>query len=145
MDLRRLAAAALAAVALVSAAVSAPRTWDHMSEQRDRYGAMSDAEAEDWAATYHELDAAPFEGFARAVGRGDRYYVHTPRGDEIGFFDEAGVARTWAAFRLLPAIQVDDPAHADKIVAYRADPRDLGLEYSSISLVRGGTVAVVRR
>lgn len=57
----------------------------------------------------------------------ERYYVQT----------DSGMVRFWSFTALLPRVAVGDPRDADWVLSYRADPRELGLRFSSGRTIRG--------
>lgn len=120
--MRGRAAFGLAALAAASALVGLPHVWGDLEGLHDRYGSQTRSEAEHEAGTHHHFDAAGWDFFRAQVGKRERYYLETPKGEGRGFVDEGTVARTYASFWLLPGIQVTAPGEADVILSYKAPP-----------------------
>jgi hypothetical protein len=55
------------------------------------------------------------------------------------------IVRSYAAYWLLPAVQVRRLADADAVVSYRSDPRTLGVPLASVVRRGEGAVAQIRR
>ncbi len=140
---RRAAAPAVAALALLSAAITFPDAWSWASSERSSFEGLASPEI---VFKYQQLLPEEAVIFARAHLRAkERYYV-LPR-DAGALF--AGVSyptavRTFARYALLPAVQVQDPQAADAIVGVGADPAKLGLTYSKVDWDPTGTVVVAR-
>lgn len=116
----------------------------HLLDRHDTYATLSDAQAERAGGDDARLSAAVFAAFRAALAPGDRYYVHTPAGGEEGFIDRGRVVRSWAAYYLLPAVQVARPAEADVVLAYDANPRALPVRLREVRWIAGETAWVAR-
>lgn len=141
----RRAAHALAAALAASALLGGATTWRELGAIHDRWRDVPHADAARAPALRAGVDPRPFEAAAGRLARGDRYFVHTPPGDARVFVDEGTVVRTYAAYALLPAVQVADPADADVVVSYGAAPEDLRLPFSSVERLPGDVEASLAR
>jgi hypothetical protein len=125
--------AAATAAALVSALWGLRVVVPALDDWRAAYGPLSEDLRDDPVGHFLGFDDAVWEALSRAVGQGDRYAV-VASGDgrfEIG---------NYAAYRLLPAVRVSDPEHADVVVYYGVEPPpDTGCT------TLGADVCVVRR
>ncbi len=116
---RPVAIAIVVAALLVSIGVTARPLWDQLGDIRSRYGSMTASERERAAGTQNAFDAASWDELRARLRRGDRYAVigqpETSRDAEI----ENLVARTYASYWLLPAVQVRAPEEANVLVYFK--------------------------
>ena len=77
------------------------------------------------------LPAGLFQWYREQLRRGDRYYLHGAPGGFGQFADLRTTVRAVGRLYFLPAVEVDDPAEANVIVTWGADPSELGLEFQS--------------
>jgi hypothetical protein len=122
----RAALAVLAAVALGSIGVGFARVWPELGRHHDRYAAWSADEVAHAGALHEHLATRPFDAWRAAIRPGSRYYVDVPAGPT------ALVYRTFATYFLLPSTPAATPAEADVVLAYRTDPRRLGVLFARI-------------
>ena len=101
--------------ALVSAVGGAFAGLPELDEWRRDYGAMPESLRDDPIAVFLGFDDDVWETLRQSARKGDRYAV-VARGERR--FE----VRNYAAFSLLPAIQVLDPADADVVIYYQTDP-----------------------
>ena len=122
-DRLRIAIAVVAATSLVlSAVIGLQATIDGLRDWYDRYSSETTPVRERAAGERHRFDAAAWDELRGYLGLGDRYIVVTPKGAAEGWVDRGVVTRTYAAYRLLPAIQVIDAAEANAVVYIDAEP-----------------------
>ena len=130
--LSRALAAAVTAAALVSVLWGASLVVPALDDWRGPYGPLTEDLRDDPVGLFLGFDDAVWESLRRSVGRGDRYTVVT-----------AGEARfevlNYAAYTLLPAVQVSDPGDADVVIYYEVASPDP--ECATV----GPDVCVVRR
>jgi hypothetical protein len=139
---RRAAAIAVAALAVVSAAITFPSSWSWTNEQHDAFSGLSSPQN---VFKYQELLPAEAVAFARARLRPrERYFVLPRNGALFAGVNYPTAVRTFARYALLPAVQVQSPAQADVVVGVGADPRTLGLGYAKVERDPRGTVVVAR-
>ena len=125
---RRLAVWVGVAVLVVSSAVTAWPLWDQLHDFRRVYGPMSSAERERAAGTQNAFDAASWDELRSRLRRGDRYAViGQPETTEDAAIENL-VARTYASFWLLPAVQVRSPAAANALIYFKPATRPPGAE-----------------
>jgi hypothetical protein len=110
------AAAVAGALWVASAGVGGAFLAGDLSDYRGEFGDMSRREAEHEAGRHHGFEPAVWDFLRRHVRAGERYAVVTPGGRPRGFTNEGAVTRTYAAFWLLPAVQVERPRDADVVV-----------------------------
>jgi len=73
---------------------------------------------------------------------GDRFYVQAPKSGKLG--NQRASLMLAAGFALLPHLMVSRPDQADVVLSFKANPRTLGLFYTSVDkLVDGISVARV--
>ena len=117
--------------ALVSVLGSAWAGIPKLDDWRGPYGPLTDELRDDPVALFLGFDVASWDALERALGKGDRYLVVA-----------AGPARfevtNYAAYRLLPAIQVAREADADVVVYY-------GETAEAARCTRIGAEACIRR
>jgi hypothetical protein len=129
----RAALAVLAALALASTAVGVAKVWPELGDQQARYRTWSDAEIAHAPAVHERLPIPVFDAWRAAVGPGDRYFVDLrPGRNRVDELRNGLVYRTFATYWLLPATPVDTPRQADVVLAYRTDPRSLGLRFRRV-------------
>jgi hypothetical protein len=109
-----------AALALVSAALGAWQLWPNLAATHARWAGVSRTEALRAAGDDAQMPADVWDFFRAHIRAGDRYVLRTPKGAPRGFVDEATVARTYASWWLLPAVQVDEEAQATIVLDYRS-------------------------
>jgi hypothetical protein len=101
--------------ALVSAfwglEVGAPR----LDDAREHWSARDPSRRDDADARQHVFTEAVWARLARAVEENDRYAV-------VADAVEQHEIRNYAGYRLLPAIQVQDPEDANVVVYYKGTP-----------------------
>ena len=102
--------------------VATPFTVSALDRTHDRYASLPEPVREQAAGTRHDFDGVAWDALRAGLRSGETYAVVTARGSATGFVDEGTVVRTSAAYRLLPAIQVDRAARADAIVYVDVDP-----------------------
>jgi hypothetical protein len=141
----RAATFAVAALAVVSAAITFPHSWSWASDQRDSFTGLSSPEL---VFKYQQLLPEEAVLFVFAHGRlhsKERYYVLVRSGTApFAGVNYPTAVRTFARYALLPAVQVQDPHAADVIVGVGADPKQLGLHYSKVDWDPNRTVVVAR-
>jgi hypothetical protein len=129
----RAALAVLAALALASAAAGVAKVWPELGDQQARYRTWSDAELAHAPAVHERLPIPVFDAWRAAVGPGVRYFVDLRRGrNRVDELRNGLVYRTFATYWLLPATPVATPEQADVVLAYRTDPRALGLRFRRV-------------
>lgn len=116
---RVLAAAALA-LALASAALGATRIWPQLSHDRARDARLTPAQAERaiWTENGSPLPPALYDFWRSQLRRGDRYYLaaHATSPQSL---EQPNIVRAYAAYWLLPAIQVRSAARANVVLTFR--------------------------
>jgi hypothetical protein len=139
-----LVATAYAAVALASTAFGASKVVSHLTHERHRYAGFSEAQAERAIWEESPLRPAVFAFYRAHLRPGERYWVQArPAGPQS--LVRPLLVRSYAAYWLLPAVQVRRLADADAVVSYRADPRSLGVPLASVVRSGVGAVARIRR
>ena len=129
----RAALAVLVAVALASAGAGVAKVWPELGSQQARYATWSDAQLAHAPAVHERLPIPVFDAWRAAVGPGVRYFIDLRRGrTKVDELRNGLVYRTFATYWLLPATPVDTPAQADVVLAYRADPRQLGIRFRKL-------------
>jgi hypothetical protein len=131
-SLRRHRPCALAALAatlvLASAVAAAPFVAWRIVEDVRSTAALSRGEAEQVGGASAHVDPAAVAALGRRMAAHDTYAVVAS--------EAVGDARTafweWAAYALLPRLQVSNPARATWILSWGRDPRDLGVALSSM-------------
>lgn len=140
--LARAGALAVGALALASAAITFPHAWSWASDQRSSFDGLSSPEL---VFKYQQLLPGPAVAFVEARLRPkDTYYVIAREGIVFAGVDYPTAVRTFARYALLPAVQVQDPRHADYVIAVGADPGKLGLTYSKVDWDQQDGVAVAK-
>ena len=97
---------ALTAAAAVSAVVVLGETLRQLEGLHDRYEALDDAAAERVVAREWVSDPSVWDFYRERIGAGDRYAIVMPAGSRRGAATQSIVTRAFAAFWLLPAVQV---------------------------------------
>jgi hypothetical protein len=140
---RRAAAPVVAALALVSAAVTFPHAWSWASDERSSFEGLASPEI---VFKYQQLLPEEAVVFARArLQPKERYYLLTrDAGTLFAGVSYPTAVRTFARYALLPAVQVQDPHAADAVVGVGADPAKLGLTYSKVEWDPTGSVVVAQ-
>lgn len=137
---------AVAALAVVSVAITLPHSWSWVSGQRSSFEGLASDEI---VFRYQQLLPEEAVVFARQRLRPkERYYVLPGTGaSPVPGVDFGTGVRTFARYALLPAVQVQSPADADAVVGVHADPGKLKLAYSKVDWDKSGAVvvAVVKR
>lgn len=131
--LARLAVAATVVLALVSALVGARVLLPRLDDTHAYWAALDPSLRDDPVADLYGWGEDRWERLRQSVGRGDRYAV-------VAEGDGQHETRNYAAYTLLPAIQVRDPADADVVVYYEVEPPS-GSDCETI----GAGVCIVRR
>jgi hypothetical protein len=142
---RRFLVPAFVVASLASALGGTLEIWPELGSERDRWADAADREISRAAAREAGVSPAVFEFFAVRLRAGDRFYVNTPRGEQLPLTDEGGIVRMYAGYALLPAVQTLDPAGADVVLSYRADPQALEVEVERIERYAGRVEASVAR
>jgi hypothetical protein len=145
---RALACAAAVVLFLTLALVSTLRsfgdTWSFLTDQREGYADLT-ADNRNVVPEFQGLIPVSAQSFLfDHLRRDDRYYVQVQPGTFFTGVDLPTAVRTFARFSLLPAVAVTDPADADVVISFGADPRQLGLRYSSIARADDGRTVVAR-
>jgi hypothetical protein len=128
-----------AVLALASAAALASAVWSThavlpvLEDWSDYYGPRDQAAREQEIELSLGFDVEVWERLRRSVRAGDRYAVVADGLDQHE-------VRNYAAYSLLPAIQVADVADANVVVYYATDPPP-----ESPCTRIGGNVCVLRR
>ena len=104
--------AALAASALLSAY----HVLGHVQDAVTRDSRLTAAQRRHAAGDRLGFDPAPFDAFRRGLRPRERYAVDVPPGAKGPFITRGAVVRAYAAFYLLPAIQV---TRADRVFHFR--------------------------
>lgn len=120
-------AVAIAAL-VVSTGLTAGPLWDQLGTYRDLYGPLSASDRERTAGTLNAFDAASWDELRARVHRGDRYAVIGQPETSQDATTENLVARTYASFWLLPAVQVSSPRNADVLVYFKPPTPPPGAE-----------------
>jgi hypothetical protein len=114
-----------------SALDGVPRTWRVIRAETAAYAPLAREERDLVFITRMGMPQAPFEWYGEQLGPGDRYYVHGAPGGFGQFATLRMTVRAVGRLHFLPGVEVDDPADANVIVSWQADPSALGLTYSS--------------
>lgn len=140
----RALAAACAALAFASAALTLPNTWRWLSDQHEELAELSPVDRAQAAGFNNRLPVGAFDFFRANVRRGDRVFVLARPGTTVRGVDFPTGARTFARYYLLPATVVAQPADATVVVTIGREPAELGLSYTSVLREDGFAVARVR-
>lgn len=105
------ACAAALASTVVGASVGAPK----LDDWRKDYGTLPPALRDDPVALFLGLDVESWDALQRTLRKDDRYFVvvRGPKRFEV---------RNYAAYALLPAVQVNEEDGAEVVVYYGGDP-----------------------
>ena len=114
--------------ALWGASVVAPA----LDDWRGPYGPLTEDLRDDPVGHFLGFDDAVWESLRRSVGRADRYAVVAAGGTRFEVLN-------YAAYTLLPAVQVSDPERADVVIYY-----GVAAPYPECTVV-GPDVCVARR
>ena len=110
------AAAVFVAALGASVLIGANEVRHHVAQSVVRDSKLTPAERRHAAGDRLGFDAAPFDAFRVTLRPRERYAVDVPPGARGPFITRGAVARAYAAFYFLPAIQV---ARADRVFRYR--------------------------
>jgi hypothetical protein len=127
-----IAAGVFLLVALFSVRETWPATWDRLSQDQERFGALSPERRARMPGRAIPLPMWAFDFFKRRLAPGTRYYMQVVEGG-FGTADFKTTVRTLGSFYLLPAVMVRNPADADVILSWGVNPHELGLAYSWIT------------
>ena len=116
---RRIAIWAACAALVVSTGVTIRPLWAQLDAFRVRYGAMSPAERERAAGTQNAFDAESWDALRTRLRPGDRYAVIGQPETTQDARVENLVARTYASYWLLPAVQIRSPEAADALIYFK--------------------------
>lgn len=142
---RVVAALAIAAVSFASVWIGGARILPRLRTVREQYVHVSGDDAAHTAASWWGFDAQAFDFYRDHLRRHDRYFIQTPAGLPWGSIDQGTAVRQYAAFWLLPSVQVEDPSQANVVLSYGASPTALGLKLAGVAHVAGrNDVAVAR-
>jgi hypothetical protein len=142
---RAAAAVAVGALALLSAAITVPKSWSWTSDQRDAFAGIEPSPT--LVFRYQQLLPADAVAFVREHVRTKERYLLLVRegGVLVAGVSPESAARAFARYALLPAVQVQDVQHADVVVGLGVDPGTLKLRYSRVDWEPGGTGVAVGR
>jgi hypothetical protein len=125
-----LLAAAIALAALVvfprtlkDTAAAAHRFERQWSANKHRPGGPQDCLTYNFRACVRER---VWSELRQLIPKHDRYYLQT----------NYGLIHFWTFTSLLPRIAVENVADADWVISYRADPKVLGVQFSSLRTIR---------
>lgn len=108
--------AAIIIALIASVALGLPRTLRHLVDTHRRYAPLDHTTREQAAATHEKFNATDWEFLRRGVRRGDTYLLVTPIGKTGSGVPRRYVTRTFANYRLLPAVQVANRRDANVVV-----------------------------
>ena len=138
----RVGAIVVAVIAFVSAAITFPHSWSWTSDQRSSFEGLASPEL---VFKYQQLFPGEAVAFARVrLHPRDTYYILAREGSLFAGVNYPTAVRTFARYALLPAVQVQDPRHADFVIGVGADPGKLGLKYSKVDWDQRGGIAVAK-
>jgi hypothetical protein len=142
---RAAAGAAVAALALVSAAITFPAAWSWTSDQREAFSSVEPSPVN--VFRYQQLLPAEAVAFVRKrVKAKERYFLLARGGEDVVLgVPRQTAARTFARYALLPAVQVADVTDADVVVALGVDPASLGIRYQRVDWDPAQTGVAVAR
>jgi hypothetical protein len=105
--------------------VGAVRLWPELSRARSREAGLSRAQAA--RAIWRESPLPPslYDFWRSRVRRGDRFYL-AARSESARSLERPLIVRSYAAYWLLPAVEVRRPQRANVILTYRVDPKRFG-------------------
>ena len=103
-----------------------------LDDWRGPYGPLTEDLRDDPVGHFLGFDDAVWESLRRSVGRGDRYAV-------VAAGEAPFEVLNYAAYTLLPAVQVSDPRRADVVIYYGVASPPAGCR------VVGPDVCLVRR
>ena len=126
------AAVAVAALALVSSAITFPHSWSWTSDQRDVFASVEPQPAQ--VFRYQQLLPTEAVAFIRdRVRPKERYFLAARSGGDVVFgVPRQTAVRTFARYALLPAVQVAELGDADVVVALGVDPATLGVRFEQV-------------
>jgi hypothetical protein len=140
--LRGIGALVIAAIAVVSAAITFPHSWSWATDQRNSFVGLASPTL---VFKYQQLFPEEAVTFAQArMHPRDRYYVLAREGSLFAGVSYPTAVRTFTRYALLPAVQVQDPRTADYVIGVGVDPGTLGLKYSRVDWDRAAGVAVAK-
>jgi hypothetical protein len=110
---------------MASAAVGAAKLWPQLSRARSREVGLSKAQAA--RAIWRESPLAPalYDFWRSQVQRGDRFYL-AAKPESAQSLEKPLIVRSYAAYWLLPAIEVRAARQANVILTFRVDPARFG-------------------
>jgi hypothetical protein len=115
----RLVAGAGSVAALLSAFYGLKIGLPRLDDSREYWGALPSTLRDDPVADLYGFGQPLWIALRGSVGAGDRYAV-------VADDEDQHEIRNYAAYSLLPGIQVSQPADADVVIYYRAPPPDDG-------------------
>jgi len=131
---RRVAAAALTAIAVVALAWSAwkdiPHSWRLMRTQYTAYHGLTRAQRDQEFITALPLRADIFDFWRAWLRPGDRYWIQIPYEAFSPSADKKLVVRSVSHLYLLPAVEARSLADANVVLSWDADPGLLHLRFS---------------
>jgi hypothetical protein len=135
---------AVAALAVVSAAITFPESWSWASDQREAFSSVQ--VRPEVVFRYQQLLPEEAVDFVRErVRKKERYFLLARGGEDVVLgVPRQTASRTFARYALLPAVQVDSADDADVVVALGVDPGTLGIRFESVEWDRKNGVAVAR-
>ena len=102
-----------AAAAIVAALVGGVLTWNRLGDERSH---LTRAEADRAAAVREGLPEDLFARWSAQLGPDDRYWLDVPEGEPIGLTTRGAVFRTYAVYRLLPALPASSRGDATVVL-----------------------------
>jgi len=129
---RAAAAVAVAALAVLSSAITFGDSWSWASDQREAFSSVDVRPAV--VFSYQQLLPEEAVAFVRdRVRAKERYFLFAGGGGDVVLgVPRQAAARTFARYALLPAVQVADVRDADVVVAVGADPATLGVRFARV-------------
>lgn len=142
---RALAALAIVVTSFVSIWIGGSRILPQLRSIHEQYAPVSAYDAARTASGWWGFDARAFDFYRAHLRRQDRYFVQTPAGSPWGTIDQGTAVRQYAAFWLVPAVQVEEPSQANVVLSYGADPSALGVKFASVAHISGRLDIAVAR
>jgi hypothetical protein len=109
----------IVAAGIASVSLSAPVTWVSLDGLHDDYAGLSKLERESRARSLVDLDQDAWRFVRARVQAGDTYAIVTRPGTA------GAILRAYAAYSLLPAVQVETPEQADAVFLVGVQARGL--------------------